>query len=312
MSESESSAPLDINGAANVFASMLEPQAEEAKEPEQEQPTPEAEEPTEAESEQPEEAEQEEDDPLVTIKVDGKELEVPLSELKNGYQRQADYTRKTMEVSEQRKAAESERQAAQQERQQYAQRLQEQQIILQSALADQNQINWQQLIDNDPIEYLKQKNLFEQRQSALQRTQWEQQQLMQQQQAEEAKAREAFLSEQQEQLLAKLPDWKDPEKAKLGKSELRNYLKSEFGFDDDHISNVVDHRAILMARKAMLYDAMVSKAKAAEKKVATLPQKVERPGVSESKTLDKRSSAFQRLNKSGSIDDAARVFASFL
>lgn len=42
-------------------------------------------------------------DKLVKIKVDGEEVVVPLSEALAGYQRQADYTRKTQELSEQRK-----------------------------------------------------------------------------------------------------------------------------------------------------------------------------------------------------------------
>lgn len=40
----------------------------------------------------------------VPIKVDGEELRVPLSEAIAGYQRQADYTRKTQELSEQRQS----------------------------------------------------------------------------------------------------------------------------------------------------------------------------------------------------------------
>lgn len=39
---------------------------------------------------------------VVPVKVDGEELQVPLSEALSGYQRQADYTRKTQELSEQR------------------------------------------------------------------------------------------------------------------------------------------------------------------------------------------------------------------
>jgi len=42
----------------------------------------------------------------VRIKVDGQEVVVPLSEALAGYQRQADYTRKTQELSEQRKQLE--------------------------------------------------------------------------------------------------------------------------------------------------------------------------------------------------------------
>ena len=41
-------------------------------------------------------------DKYVKLKVDGEELDVPLKEALSGYQRQADYTRKTQELSQQR------------------------------------------------------------------------------------------------------------------------------------------------------------------------------------------------------------------
>lgn len=53
------------------------------------------------------EGEQSTEEPgFVEIEIDGKQYQVP-PELKDGYLRQADYTRKTQEVAEQRKAAES-------------------------------------------------------------------------------------------------------------------------------------------------------------------------------------------------------------
>ena len=54
--------------------------------------------------------------PSYTVKVDGEEVEVNLDELRNGYQRQADYTRKSQSLAEQRKAYEANLQAVQQER----------------------------------------------------------------------------------------------------------------------------------------------------------------------------------------------------
>lgn len=42
------------------------------------------------------------DEPTYTITVAGEEITVPLSELRNGYQRQADYTRKTQELAAER------------------------------------------------------------------------------------------------------------------------------------------------------------------------------------------------------------------
>lgn len=43
------------------------------------------------------------DEPTYTVKVDGEEIAVPLSELVAGYSRTADYTRKTQQLAEQRK-----------------------------------------------------------------------------------------------------------------------------------------------------------------------------------------------------------------
>lgn len=42
------------------------------------------------------------EEPAYTVKVDGEEAQVSLEELQNGYQRQADYTRKTQEIAAER------------------------------------------------------------------------------------------------------------------------------------------------------------------------------------------------------------------
>lgn len=306
----DSNAPLNQNTAAEAFAALLEPQAVEPEK--EETPAAEVEEEVkaEAEAETTEEA-QEEDDPTVTVKIDGKEVEVKLSELKNGYQRQADYTRKTMEVSETRKAAEAEMQKAQQERTAYAQNLQKMAAQLEGALQEQNQIDWNALIQNDPVEYLKQQHLLQQRQAAYQQNLMEQQKISAQFQAEQQKAYENHLLAQRDELLAKLPEWKDEAKQKAEKAAMREYLINQ-GYDDAAINAVADARAVVMARKAMLYDQMMAKAQTAAKKVSELPKKIERPGVGASPALDKRSSAFQKLSKTGSVEDAAAVFANFV
>jgi hypothetical protein len=60
-------------------------------------------------NETPDDAEQAESTPqeqTYTVKVDGQEIQVPITELLGGYQRQQDYTKKTQELAEQRKAVE--------------------------------------------------------------------------------------------------------------------------------------------------------------------------------------------------------------
>ena len=299
--ETESNA-LNMDSAAAAFGDLLTP-----PEPEKEEG-----EPVEAVEPEAVEAEAEaEDDPLVTIKVDGKDVEVKLSELKNGYQRQADYTRKTMEVAEQRKAAEAEASKAQQERQQYATNLQRMQAQLEVAMQEQQNIDWQQLINTDPQEYMRQRHLLEQRQAALQQNYAEQQHLAQVNQAEQAKQHQAYLAEQREQLLAKLPEWKDEAKAKAETAQIREYLMNQ-GFDAQTVDSVADAKMVITARKAMLFDQMVAKAQATTKKVSALPTKVEKPGTGANPNLDRRTSDFQRLSKTGSVEDAARVFGNFI
>src|SRR5262245_6426908 len=46
------------------------------------------------------------DEPRYRVKVDGEEAEVPLRELVQGYQRGADYTRKTMRLADERREVE--------------------------------------------------------------------------------------------------------------------------------------------------------------------------------------------------------------
>lgn len=291
---------LDTNAAGNLFAAMLDP-----VEPEQEatdEPNP-----VEAEGETEEATE---DDPVVTIKIDGKDVEVKLSELKNGYQRQADYTRKTMEVSEQRKAAEAETAKARHERDAYAHNLNRLQSQLEGTLQEQQNVDWEALLNSDPVEYLKQQHLAQARQAKLQQVYTEQQRIAAQQQAEAEQAHASHLQSQQQALLAKLPEWQDAKKADAERSAIRDFLIKE-GYEPDSLNKITDAKAVVLARKAMLYDQMMSKAHAAAKKVSNLPTKVERPGVAaEAPGLDKRTSAYQKLAKSGKAEDAAAIFAS--
>lgn len=308
---SQEPSALTTESAAALFANLGAPEAEVERKPDEELDIPaKVEEPAEtAETEAGPEVE--EDDPLVTVKIDGKAVEVKLSELKNGYQRQADYTRKTQEVSEVKRAAEAEFSKAQQERQTYAQNLQRLQVQTETMLQQQQGIDWNALLESDPVEYLKQQRIAQEQHAKLGQIQAEQQRVQQQEQQEAQQRHAQHLQDQREQLLAKIPAWKDEAKAKTEKAALRDFLLAE-GYDDETVGNLADSRAVVIARKAMLYDQMVAKASAAAKKVSTLPTRVERPGVGDSQALDKRSSAFQKLSKTGRAEDSVALFASLL
>ncbi|WP_393922903.1 hypothetical protein [Pseudomonas fluorescens] len=184
-------------------------------------------------------------------------------------------------------------------------------VQLEGALEQQSQIDWNALIESDPVEYLKQRQLFDQRQALYQQNMQERQKLIQQHQAEQAQAQQSYLAKQQEDLLAKLPDWKDDAKAAAEKTAISKFLQEQ-GFEAEDISSIADHRHVIVARKAMLYDQLMAKASTAAKKVQEAPQRVVKPGVTANGNADGRTAAAKRHEKSGTVESAAAVFAQFL
>ena len=63
------------------------------------------------------------DDLTIKVKLDGEETEVTLDELRKGYSRYSDYTRKTQALAEERKSFQGEAEAIRMERAQYAELL---------------------------------------------------------------------------------------------------------------------------------------------------------------------------------------------
>ena len=117
-----------------------------------EEETEEEEEADEAEEESEETDEEAEEELLYAVKVDGGEQEVTLDELMKGYSRQSDYTKKTQELAEGRKAIgqlysqyNSEIGALQQERQQYIAALSQVVQHSLSGLEQYNNIDWETL-----------------------------------------------------------------------------------------------------------------------------------------------------------------------
>lgn len=315
---SESSA-LDLNQAAALLGSVMDPTESPQDDPKNDpKPDTDIDLPTKADAQSDEPpAEEEAPEPgaqKVTIEVDGKTVELTQEQIAEAYKnglRQSDYTKKTMEAAEHKKSADAEIAKARSERDAYANKLQKFAIKIESDIEQHDRLDWDQLSKSDPAEYVRQMHLAQARQAQLQQVNHELQITHAAQQEDFAKATQARLATEREALLEKLPAWKDQAKAATEHEAIKGYLKAE-GYAPEDIAGIQDHRAVVLARKAMLYDQMVAKAKTATAKVATLPAKVIRPGVTENTSLDKRGSAYQRLTKSGSVNDAAAALAGFL
>lgn len=260
-------------------------------------------------SEENEESEEEEKPQVFTVKVDGKEVEVTLDELQKGYSRTQDYTRKTQQIAEVRKQTEAELQAVRAEREQYAQLLGALEAQVQQAA--QPNIDWDRLYQDDPIEWVRQRELMRENQEKNAAIQSEKQRLSQLSQQEQMQYRNQMLQQEQEALIAAIPEWKDPKKAAAEKAMLVQFGQKA-GFSPDELKNVVDHRAVVMLRKAALYDQMMSK-RGQIKPVTNNGPKPAKPGAAgrvSSNTEALR--AQQRLAKTGRVDDAADAIYKLL
>ena len=246
------------------------------------------------------------------VKAAGEEKEVTLDELMQGYQLGADYTKKTQEVAEQRKAVEAEAKAiieAKQVRDAYAQRLQAMEQLLVSDNGSPQELA--ALKENDPIGYAVKVAELTEKKEYLARVRAEQQRIAEQQQAEYAQSMQQRVQQEASKLSQVLPEFSDKAKGEQLRSEIRNYGAS-VGFSDDELSNVYDHRHVLMLHKAMLYDKLQKAKPGINKKVAQAP-KMMKAGNSVGETgRDASKKQMNKLKQSGSVRDAAALFENFI
>jgi len=266
------------------------------------------EETSEEQSGEEEEQEEQEQPQTFTVKIDGKEVAVTLDELQKGYSRTQDYTRKTQQIAEVRKQVEQETQAVRAERGQYAQLLGALQAQLQ---ASEPQVDLDRLYNEDPIEWVRQKEVLRERQEKAYAIQAEQQRLIQLSQQEQQQSMQQHLESQKDALLAALPEWRDPKKAKLEKAMLIESAKSA-GFSDEDLKSVYDHRLVLLLRKAALFDQMVSKRQGIKPVVNNGPRPAKPGAAGRVSTTSEVTRAQQRLAKTGRVDDAADAIFKLL
>ena len=246
---------------------------------------------------------QKEPDSTFTVKVAGQELKVTLDELKKGYSRDADYRRKTEELSFEKKQFQSE---AEQQRQDYSKRLSELNQILafanQQLNSEASNIDLNKLYEEDPVEAtkverqlrLKKEKMIE----AASKLQQEQQRQL-----------SSYVQEQQKILAEKMPEFQDAQKASATKNNLRNFLNS-YGFKDNEIAQIYDHRIVMLVNDALKYRNMknVKPVSAAQ---ASKPGKFLSSGVKKDSNdinFQKRKEKLGRLKKSGNVNDAASIF----
>ena len=261
-SEPEKTQPAPQEQAEPV---KTEPVAEEVSQSETEEAKPEAESSeTQTETEQTESQEAQEPS-LHRVKVQGQELEVSLDELKSGYSRDSDYRQKTHALAQERKILEDQKQSLSQS---YDSKLKELTDLIgaaESYIGQSSKEDLQKMYEEDPTQAAKID--FQQRQQRENFNRLKQQ-------AESVKLQQynSYLEEQKRLAATKIPEYSDPVKGVTFKTQMKKTL-SDYGFNDQEIGSLADHRFLMVVKDAMEYRSLKSKP-VTTKKVTTAPKVV--------------------------------------
>lgn len=249
---------------------------------------------------------------LYKLTINGQETEVTLDELKKGYSRQSDYTRKTEKLSQDRKSVEEKNseytrlnEEAKIKRDQYEKQLQ---VLSEQLRATEPQVDMERLYQEDPAEFVKQKAEQDRRKELQAAAQQEQDRIRQEKQQESEKVYSQYLDNERKLLAEKLPIYGDKDKGPEFVKNLTNYAKS-IGYADQEIAMLVDHRAVMMLANAYRYDKL-KKANLNNKKVTKVSKVVSSssPKVQDDSDNAKRmKSKKATLKRTGKVNDAVSV-----
>jgi hypothetical protein len=295
-----------------------EPKKTEAKPAEAETPPPEeAEESTdEAESESDAEEQPEEDqEKPATVKLDAKAnalvtledgTEVPLKELISGNLRQQDYTRKTQELSSNRKMLEEAAQRFVNQDKQVKEFAEFARKVVESYAPkppDPSRIN------SDPIGYLQEKEAFEKASQTWRQLAESQQSISQRLEASEGSKTQAELAQETRALVERIPSLATPEGWRAFKTEATDIGGKAYGFAPEEIEGIKDHRYVLALKDAIEYRKLQGKKMEAVRAAKDAPSPVRaaaRPAPNRS-TQQTQKVLTERARKTGSVEDIAAL-----
>lgn len=221
------------------------------------------------------------------VEFEGKAYKVP-KELKEALMRQADYTKKTQEVAEQRKAVEERANVLQQQERALSQSFEKRVELkgIQDRLTQFEQIDWQGLADSDPVQATKLNIAYQQLQRQAQNVYGELQQTQQASEQLTQHQRQQMLVEAQKDLQTRLPNFTAETAEKIKKAA------REYGIGDQELNSIADARYVHVLHDAMKWRALQADKPRAMQKVAQAPQVV-RPAAAQSQN----SSQAQRTAK---------------
>ena len=234
------------------------------------------------------------------VEIEGEKL--TLEEVKLGYLRQSDYTKKTQAVAEQRKTVEEESQY-------YASTLNS---LLTAVGADVQRfqgVDWERAAVENPEQYRQAKTAYEHSLQTFNGIRGQVEDFVERTKKTQEAALKAQAKEAVAVLKTTIPGWNNELYAQIGE-----FAHKELGFAPEEFNNIADHRAIRSIWSAMQYHR--GRKVVTEKKVKVAPTKtLSDKRATESKVVHNRKQMNKQrevLRNSGKVDDAVALLANRL
>ena len=247
---------------------------------------------------------EEQETDLHQVIVNGEKIDVDLEELKAGYQKDADYRRKTEEIAIEKRELKSEEDRL---KNQYSTKMDDLNSLVVTLNAeinnDMNSKELDALWDEDPTEAARVDRKITKRKQSIQQAQ---QKLREHQEAQF----QEVLKNEQKKLHLKHPEIADPIKGATVKNNIVSYLNSK-GFSNDDVARIYDSRYFDVIMDGMKANA--TKPNLVSKKVK--PTTVVKSGVKTTKedvNSQSRLKKIKALKKSGSTKDATDLLMRYL
>jgi hypothetical protein len=237
---------------------------------------------------------------LIPVKVNGKEEMWTLDQLKQSAAGQGYINQRMQEIAQVEKQYKEQAQALAQQQQQVLQLYQQAQ---QGGLRPPTPPS-KELFNSDPIGYMEQKIQYDEAVAQYNQKVSQLRQVQQQQTQAQQAAQQEYLQQQAEVLRQHIPEISDPEKG----AQIKNALVETgvaYGFSPEEMMSVSDARYVRALHDAMKYRRLQeNKRKAMQKGEKAMPMAKAGAKKRQDGQAATRKKAQQRLQKTGSIDDA--------
>jgi hypothetical protein len=253
-----------------------------------------------SESEETDEVETNEDDDLYVDLKDGTQITLSeIAELKKNGLMQADYTKKTTDLANEKKDFEKEKQENSSQKLKNEELGATLELLINEAKED---VDLEYLEEYDPGEYLKQMKITEKREKALS-------ELNSNKETLNNENKQKLVAEESSKLFTAIPEWmQDGKTTKVFENDIKamnNYLVNTVGMSNEEIGQIVSHKHWLIINQAAKSAINVDKKTAMDKKLKKAPVVTKSHSkVNKQSVVDKEiSDAEAKFKKSGDSND---------